>query len=497
MKKIVEIIKKHDNICVFIYMIMALSVYVYTVPLSSYDELWNFSFVYKITNGYEIYKDLNVIITPLFHYIGKLIFLLFGNNFISFRMYNIFIYSTLFTTIYSLFKKLKIEKLNAFVYILIIFLIIKDIIAAGANYNLLVIIFVLLGIMLELKNNKQNNKINNILKGLNLFCIFMTKQNVFVFYCIAIFILYLMQLKQIKTKSIIKDKIISVCIICASFIVPLIIFITYLAINNILYDFISYCFLGMFEFGINNIVSNIYVIIYFSIAIIGIVLSILLLKIKEISKDIKSINFIFMPFQIIMLCCVYPIINMYHLKVSMLILIILMIYNLHNIFVKTLIDKKILNRIIYTYITIMTLYFLLFNSYMFIKYRNFDNVNYDINPYYNIIISSELKNNIITICSYINENEKNNIDTKIISYKADLYMNILNKNNKNLDLPFLGNLGKDGEDGLISEVRNLNSGTKILISKEKFWQESEKLRNIIINNYKKIGEIEDYYIYEK
>ena len=76
-------------------------------------------------------------------------------------------------------------------------------------------------------------------------------------------------------------------------------------------------------------------------------------------------------------------------------------------------------------------------------------------------------------------------------------MNILNKNNKNLDLPFLGNLGKDGEDGLISEVRNLNSGTKILISKEKFWQESEKLRNIIINNYKKIGEIEDYYIYEK
>ena len=77
-------------------------------------------------------------------------------------------------------------------------------------------------------------------------------------------------------------------------------------------------------------------------------------------------------------------------------------------------------------------------------------------------------------------------------------MNILKKNNKNTDLPFLGNLGKDGEEGLIKEVSDLKSGTKILISKENvFWQESKRVREKIMNEYKRIGEVEDFYIYEK
>ena len=101
------------------------------------------------------------------------------------------------------------------------------------------------------------------------------------------------------------------------------------------------------------------------------------------------------------------------------------------------------------------------------------------------------------ICKYIINNEKNNIDTKIISYEADVYMNILKKNNKNLDLPFRGNLGKEGEDGLIKQVRELKDGTKILISKKEFWQESKKLREIITQEFKKEGEIEDFFIYEK
>lgn len=490
MKKIIEIVKKHDNIFVYIYMIAALSVYIFGVKLKVGDELWNFSFIYKFTNGYKLYGDLNVLITPLFHYIGNIVFLILENNFISFRIYNILIYSTLFTTIYILFKKLKVEKINAFFYILIIFFGRRGSIVSGANYNVLAMVFIIVGIILELN---KNSKKNDILKGLNLFCIFMTKQNVFVYYCIALVILYIMQIKQIT----IKERIIKLSISFSSFIIPFIIFIIYLCTNNTLYDFVSYCFLGINEFGTQNIYLNMYVVISNIIIIVAIAVSILLIKIKKIDKQIKDINYIFMPFQVMMLFYAYPIINAYHIKLAILIATILLIYNLHNIFLIEFIDRKKMIKVIKICILIVTIYFIGYNSYVLWEYKNSDLKNHDIKPYNGILIENDIREKIINICEYVKENERQGIETKLISREANLYMNILEKNNKNMDLPFLGNLGKEGEEGLILEVQNLKQGTKILIDKEKFWQDSDKLRNMIINEYKKIGEIEDFYIHEK
>lgn len=104
---------------------------------------------------------------------------------------------------------------------------------------------------------------------------------------------------------------------------------------------------------------------------------------------------------------------------------------------------------------------------------------------------------IETICDYIKEQEKYNVDVKVLSYKADLYMVNLNKNNGIFDLAFIGNLGKDGEEGLINEIKKLNN-TLILFESDSdniFWQESKLARDYIIDNYKKIGEIEEYSIY--
>ena len=73
----------------------------------------------------------------------------------------------------------------------------------------------------------------------------------------------------------------------------------------------------------------------------------------------------------------------------------------------------------------------------------------------------------------------------------------LNKNNGNMDLPFRGNLGRNGEEGLIEELKALEN-TEVLIKKEKEeinWQESEQAREYIIKNFEYIGELEDYLIY--
>ena len=495
--KIIETIKKHDNIFVFLYFLTVLSIYIYVVPLSINDELWNFSFIYKMTKGYTIYKDLNVIITPLFHYIGKIIFLIFGSNYLIFRIYNIIISANLYFLIYKLFKKMKITKKESFVYTIITFFCTRQIVVGGANYNVLVMVFVLLGINLEFLDN--NKKIINIFRGLNLFFIFICKQNVFIYYSIALFIVYIIKIKQ--NKITIKQIIYSLI----SFIFPLVFFIIYLKYNGIFEEFISYCFLGMLEFSNKNKSIDIRAIGYIVFGIVSIALSFLLIKLKNTNKNIKNIkntNYIMLPFSILLVATIYPIFNRYHATIGIIISIITLIYNLHNIFVIEFIEEKKLNNIINLFIILSTIYFIGYNTYYGYGYLNSKNICKDIEIYKYMLIEDELKNKINTICEYIKENEKQGYDTKIISYEANLYMNILNKNNKNMDLPFLGNFGKNGEDGVIKEIQNLKQGTKILIThdeekKYEILQESRKINEFIMQNCKKIGEIEDYYIFEK
>jgi len=61
-------------------------------------------------------------------------------------------------------------------------------------------------------------------------------------------------------------------------------------------------------------------------------------------------------------------------------------------------------------------------------------------------------------------------------------------------LPFLGNLGKDGEDALINKLNDYND-VYLLIHSGKSWQESDKFREYVRNNYEKTGEIFDFEIY--
>ena len=140
-------------------------------------------------------------------------------------------------------------------------------------------------------------------------------------------------------------------------------------------------------------------------------------------------------------------------------------------------------------LTIFSIYKLT-NNIIEIKKYDF----YDI--YYGANIDENTKNSINKILNYIEENEKQGYNVKILSYMSNLYMNILNRNNGIMDLPFYGNLGIEGEDGLIEEVKKLKN-TKLLILKddELIIQESEKVRKFISDNYEKVDEIEQFNIY--
>ena len=129
-----------------------------------------------------------------------------------------------------------------------------------------------------------------------------------------------------------------------------------------------------------------------------------------------------------------------------------------------------------------------------------DKYNYKYNePYFGTIFNDETEEKIKKVTEYM---KKENNDFIYISSDAALYMIPLKQSNKEFDLLLLGNLGKEGENGVIEKIKEVKGKKKILMNKEKFcWQESDKVIEFVKNNFTnvgeiKIGEIEDILIYE-
>ena len=116
-------------------------------------------------------------------------------------------------------------------------------------------------------------------------------------------------------------------------------------------------------------------------------------------------------------------------------------------------------------------------------------------PYFGGVIEDEKYKDIKNVTDYI---EKSNKKIIILSERAGLYMIPLKRNNGKFDLPLLGNLGKNGEEGLIDEIKKLEN-TQILLYKGKgdiSDQESEKAINYIKNNWEKIDSIGEFEVYD-
>src|SRR5699024_5268195 len=110
---------------------------VYNVYLNNGDESYNFLNTYKIANGLTIYKDNNVIITPLFFYIAAIFLKIFGENILVYRTLNLIISTFTFFLCYAIFKELKVNKRFSLLYTLLITALTSSIVGGGANYNVL------------------------------------------------------------------------------------------------------------------------------------------------------------------------------------------------------------------------------------------------------------------------------------------------------------------------------------------------------------------------
>ena len=101
--------------------------------------------------------------------------------------------------------------------------------------------------------------------------------------------------------------------------------------------------------------------------------------------------------------------------------------------------------------------------------------------------------------NFILEKNKEGKEVYILDATAAIYMIPIDRYNKDYDMFLKGNLGAKGEEGQIEKLEN-ETNTVILIMNENYrrnWQNPENVREYIINNWTKTGQIENFEIYEK
>lgn len=497
MEKIINFIRKKENIFVFLLIVFSLLGSTLCISLANGDELWAFQNVYKIYNGFQIYEDANVICTPLFFYIGNFIFHILGANFLVFRIYSIIIFSAFYFFTYKILRELKINMKISIIFLLAIIMYGNFLLSrVMANYNSLALAFCLLGIYLLISRKTKLDKKGIFIQSLICFCAAMTKQNIGLFYAIALAIVIFYIKPENKIRGVLEEGL-----ILLSFSI---IFLAFLNVNGLLNGFMNYCVLGIKQFATDNLALNWeYIIIVIPIVLVNIITSVFLLKkTNKMLKEEEKYNLIVLNcFAFLLVFITFPIINATHSFFAIYTSLILLLYIIFMILNKSEINiakYKIVNILI----TGLVLIDVIANIYMMIVWSKIIFVKdyyYKYNePFYGSIVSEEMYKNIKNATNYIKEEEQKGNDVIVFSSKAALYMVPLKESNGCYDLPFNGNFGTLDDDDIINDIKN-RKNTIILIEKKtdsyERWQEPENVRDILMNDLEQIGEIEEFNIY--
>lgn len=247
--------------------------YSYFISCVYSDEIWNYGVAYNISLGMVPYRDFNLVTTPLYPMLASIFIKVFGHHLYSFHLFNSLILALTLVLIYY--------KLGRKGFILFPFILLNG----YPGYNILSVFLVIL--LLSILDLDFKNK--DIILGLFVSFMFLTKQTIGI--CLFIPMIYY---SKEKIKSFI------------SFMIPIIIFLIYLLWNNALYEFINYCFLGLFDFGESN-----GILLFLPILII-ICLIILYFLIKNRFKNEKL--FYILMFQVIAI----PIVDDYHFMLGLI-----------------------------------------------------------------------------------------------------------------------------------------------------------------------------------
>lgn len=485
--------KTKSNLIVLFFFIMLFSIILLTTlftVFSPYDEIWNFQNIFKMYQGGTIYTNNNVIDTPIFFTLGNLMFHILGANLLTFRIYNILIYSFKYILLFALFKKFRTNPILAVFYVSIWLCFEYTYISCGANYNQLGIVLCLVGIFWYITHYEK--KFYHLVQGILIFLIFFTKQTIGIYYAFGIVLFELFDIGFCK--KFFKNQAIKL----TSFLPCLFISLLILFSKGNLFDFINLCFGSILEFGTSNHSFHIKAVKYLVFMFFTIAFSFFILaKLKNVpEKQKRTIQFL-LCLAIGLSFNMLPLVNGYHVNMSLLFYYLLFIYIIDTLLIQELLQSKKQLCIVLS-ICFITLFFILGKT-LFIYFSNHQSYNYfdKTHPFYNApVLEKDLKR-IQSVTNYIENKRKNGTRVIVLSYEAASFMVPLKQNNGALDLIFSGNLGYHGIENTIEQISEMQNTEFLIFTNEDdcFFQEPQELRKYITNHFEKIGNLLNYSIY--
>ncbi len=418
-------------------------IFIYTGILITYsnadnDLIWNYGFSYNFANHLLMYKDYNMVITPLYPFLGGILMRILGNNFLIFNLYNTILSTILYYYLYKKYPHTFIPSIIMISFIL------------RPSYNFLVLFLVL--ILLNIKEEKD------FFIGFILGLLFLTKQSFILLILPSIYLIT-------KPKRLFKR--------IGAFFLPCLFFLIYFILTNTFLDFFNYTFLGLFSFSSKNSFFNLG-----TIFILSLIIYLFLYYLK--TKDIKVLYLI--TYQIM----AYPIFNTMHIILSIIPVIIY--------FLDKLVKKKKYNL---NYLR----YFNYFASILLIcpllsiplQYFNKDLVEGENALEYKDISRSYLVNKDLFLKEVPNLN-----NTYFLMYDAYIYKYLLNNPITSYDLLLNGNLGYNGEERVIDYFNSLDSNTYFVLNRVYTGgQLSKNIDAYIRNHYLKVKDFQEFTLYKK
>lgn len=418
-------------------------IFIYTGILITYsnadnDLIWNYGFSYNFANHLLMYKDYNMVITPLYPFLGGILMRILGNNFLIFNLYNTILSTILYYYLYKKYPHTFIPSI-----ILISFIL-------RPSYNFLVLFLVL--ILLNINEEKD------FFIGFILGLLFLTKQSFILLILPSIYLIT-------KPKRLFKR--------IGAFFLPCLFFLIYFVLTNTFLDFLNYTFLGLFSFSSKNSFFNLG-----TIFILSLIIYLFLYYLK--TKDIKVLYLI--TYQIM----AYPIFNTMHIILSIIPVIIY--------FLDKLVKKKKYNlnylRYFNYFVSILLICPLLSIP---LQYFNKDLVEGENALEYKDISRSYLVNKDLFLKEVPNLN-----NTYFLMYDAYIYKYLLNNPITSYDLLLNGNLGYNGEERVIDYFNSLDSNTYFVLNRVYTGgQLSKNIDAYIRNHYLKVKDFQEFTLYKK
>lgn len=509
-KKIINILTQFS---IFTLSLVLFLVARLATPATDLDEVWNYNTANAFAMGLIPYKQVSMITTPLLPMINSIFLKVVFNGIMTYRVLMGIVFALIVLFIYLIIKELSNKKLLSYICAFFIgTLLIKKFLL---DYNYLFLLISLVIAFLEIRDIKKNENFNfnhNLCVGLLTGLAFLTKQTIGILLIfVMIFEVFIYMKKSgfdLRFNKFIK--LIGVRIF--GMMVPIIIFLIYLGVTGAFNDFINYAIKGVREFSNNVpyyrlfdsndkvvlIISRLFIIVYIPLFITFILESIKNKKLKDELINIYVLAFCSIP----VIAIIYPISDDFHLMVASVFALIIIAYLL--ILVLKKIDSFIKIDVFYKKLLLIGILVVI----VLISFKNViierninvkENVLVPFKHYEGIYVPEYLSKRISDVTDKVQSYSNSGRESIIVDAEAAIYDIVLNRYKKNYDMLLIGNIGENGVEKIINEIKDSHN-VYYFVKNPQYalnWQLPEDIVDYIRNNLKYHETVSVFDVYYK